>query len=156
MAKGKGGLIALGLMGSAIAAFAWFGRKKEALERIDYSIKEVKIRLSGSTFLVKIDLLINNPSNEKLSFKSFDGTVYADNQKLGDVSIPNSTVIAPNTQTVVSLSSFIPANNIAQIFLNTLTEMKLPSKAILRGTLTVGRFKIPVDNTIDLTAPKTV
>lgn len=148
-----------GLIVSALAALGLFGlykfsNKSQALGRISYFLKEIKLKYQKGVFVVRIDLIIHNPTSEELKFKDFSGSLFADSQKLGDIEIPNPVLIKAKTDTPISLNTLIPAGKIATLFLNALSTMSLPSKGILKGTIRVGAMQIPVDEAFDFNTPK--
>lgn len=155
MAKNTNGyLVAGGLLGLGIFGWIKLSNKQQAVERLSYALKEVRLKLQKGVLLVRIDLDVNNPTSEVLKFKDFSGSLFADTQKLGDITIPNPVNIVAKGITPVQLSAFIPAGKLVTTLLSTLTTMALPTAGYLKGTIRVGNLQIPVDEEFKFNEPK--
>jgi hypothetical protein len=153
MGKSKGGIGLVVVTAIGLYGLYKFSNKSQALERISYILQEVKLKLQKGLFLVRIDVIVMNPTNETLRFKDFSGTLFADSQKIGDINIPNPVNILPKSQTKVELQAFVPLAKAANLLLNSLLTMKLPTRGLLKGTLRVGNIQLPVEEEFKFNEP---
>jgi LEA14-like dessication related protein len=155
MAKGSNTILYI-LGGSAIGLgiYEWFAKSK-AINALTVVVNSCKLKMGATFIQVSIDLLFTNPTSESLSFKNFIGTVYLDAQTLGNVDIPSATTIKAKGSTIVSLTAAIPNTNILKAASTYLFSKKIPSKGIVRGTVNVGTFSLPVYQEIAFNKPTT-
>lgn len=150
MTKGqKTGLI---LGGGAILAFVAFksASVKKAVDQLRYTLKNVNVKLQGVALLVKIDLIVSNPSPTALNFKSFYGKLFLDTVKLGVLDIPQPTLLPPHSETTVSLSTVLSGTTIVNALIDLIASKSRPSKAILDGVLNIGAIQLPVYEQFDM------
>lgn len=144
----------LTFLGIAAGFGTWFYFKKSAtIDALQVNPTNLKFKVAPKFIQVAFDLLIDNPTDDSLQFKDFDGNIYLDTQSLGSVSIPNPVNIKPKSKSKVSLSTTLPTNSILQAAASVLLDNKLPSKGIIRGTVHLGSMAIPVYKAIDLSKP---
>lgn len=154
MASSHTGLKVFGLVGLAGLGLYFLHNVQNAVDNLRYTLREVKISYKNLRLLINIDLVITNPTNQDLKFKQFTGKVYADNTFLGYADIPNQTVIKAKSDTIVNLSTVIPANSVIDIFINNIAKLKLPTTGKLTGLATVGNVNIKIDETFKFNEPK--
>jgi len=126
----------------------------QAAERLSYTLKEVKLSMSKGRILARIDIWVNNPTRERLRFKDFSGTLYADSQKVGDVQIANPVDLPPKVTTPISLQAFITPTSVITLIFSALAKGSLPSKGYLKGTLRIGALQLPVDEEFMFNEPQ--
>lgn len=150
MTKGeKTGLTAIGILGGLTGLYFFF-TKKNAINQLRYRLSDAKISLSGTAILLKIDLIVTNPTNTSLQFKNFVGKIYVDNTDLGTLDIPNPTLLNSKSETTVTLTSIIGASKLITNVLDVISTGKLPSKGILDGILNVGNIQMRIYEVFNL------
>jgi LEA14-like dessication related protein len=150
MTKGaKTGLLLGG--GAILAILAFKGAAiKQAVGQLRYTLKNVSVKMQGLALLVKIDMIVTNPSPTALQFKSFYGKLFLDTVKLGVVDIPQPTLLPPKSDTTVSLSTVLSGTTMINALMDILVSKSTPSKAILDGTLNIGTVQLPVYEQFDM------
>lgn len=84
------GLLAIGLL-----------LQKKAAAALHYFIKGVAISFEGITPVLRIDIMVQNPSNQSFTVRSIVGSLFVDGDKVGDASMFQTVTIAPNSQAVM-------------------------------------------------------
>lgn len=75
--------------------------QKKAAAALHYFIKGVAISFEGITPVLRIDVMVQNPSNQSFTVRSIVGSLFADGSKIGDASLFQTVTIAPNSQSVL-------------------------------------------------------
>lgn len=97
--KAKDILIPAGLI------IAWFVfAQRKALNLLSFLITKIKLSFEGITPILNVNLVIQNPSNEKYTINSFVGNLQSGTEIIGNVSSFVPTVILPNSQTTYPLT----------------------------------------------------
>ena len=91
----------------AISLFA----QKTAAGFLNYLIKSVAISFEGITPVLKIDVMVQNPSNQQFVIRSISGDALANDQVIGTFSMFQQVIISPNSQ--IALPVIVRLNPLA-------------------------------------------
>ena len=87
-------LLPLGLL-VGLGLFA----QKVASGFLNYFIKNLAVAFDGFTPLLRVIVAVQNPSNQQFIIRSIVGNIFINETKAGNVSMFDTIVINPNTQT---------------------------------------------------------
>ena len=148
----KGHKTGLTVAGIALGGFLLykFAAKKQAVGQLRYRLGDVSLKLQGLALLVKINLVVTNPSAEKLQFKNFYGKLYLDSVKVGNVDIPHPVLINPKSDTPVILSTVLSSTQIINSLLDVIATGNTPSAGIIDGVLNIGNLQLPIYEKFDM------
>lgn len=112
------------------------------------------LRLAGNITLGGIPLTFiikaNNPTNEQFNFNSFLGALQLDGQDLVALNVIQNTPLAPNAITDIKVNTTLPWPALVQKGY-TFYKGEWPKSVTIKGILTVGPIKIPVDQILQIT-----
>lgn len=75
--------------------------QSKAAKTLNYFIQGIALAFDGFIPLLRLDIAVQNPSNEQFVIKSISGTAWLGDTNAGNFSMFQTVVIAPNAQNVV-------------------------------------------------------
>lgn len=75
--------------------------QKKAAGALNYFINKVAIAFEGITPVLRLDIVIQNPSNEGFVVRSITGDITSNGSVIGNASMFQTITISPNSQTLM-------------------------------------------------------
>lgn len=106
-----------------------------------------EIGMDGITPVAVLGLVVQNPSDQSFTLKSFVGNVYANGYLIGNVSNFINTVIAPNQATIYNLQVRLSILGVVQDIIAAFNGTGITQYIELKSYANVNNFTIPVNIT---------
>ncbi len=131
------GLLALGLL-----------LLKKAAGSLNYFIRGVAIAFEGITPVLRLDIVVQNPSNQTFVVRSITGDVSVDSSVVGNASMFQTVTIAGNAQAVLPVQVRLSPLAIVSDLVSIITKGSgIPKTIVFKGYVNANE----VVNDIDLT-----
>lgn len=134
-------LLPVGLL-IALGLFA----QKRASGFLSYYIKSLALAFDGMTPVVKVNLVIQNPSNEQFVVRSLVATLFANGEAVGNVSAFTTITVNPNSQQIlpvyVRLNTLSIVSDIVTLFQN---NSGIQMTLNLKGVVNANSIVAPID-----------
>lgn len=125
---------------------------KKASGYLNYYIKKLAVSFSGFTPLLKIDVAVQNPSNEQFVITSIAGDVKADGSVIGSGSLFQQVVIAPNSESVLPVVVRLSPLAVVSDLINIITKQSgIPMTVGFDGYVNANGFVTPIDLVYNVT-----
>lgn len=145
----KWGLLGLGLL--ALAFFAVNSAKQAIIDGLNF----ISAKISKPSFKLNqinhtITLTYSNTGPVALSFDAFSGALYYGKYLLAYLNVPNPVSLPPNQNTAVVIDGVIKYADLVGNILDLVRDNAYLNGLALKGSVTIGGIKVPVDYPLQL------
>ena len=125
--------------------------QKKAAGALNFLIKNVAIAFEGITPVLRLDILVQNPSNQSFTFRSIVGGLYVDGSKVGDASMFQTITISPNSQQVLPVQVRLSALAIVSDLVSIITKGSgIPKSIRFSGYVNANEIVSAIDMTYQI------
>lgn len=142
------------LLGGALLFLAYKTKQSisDAIDALEYNIQKFQLVWDIKKPLqiqLRLYMLIGNKTNQPLVFDSFEGSLIYNDRELSIVSTTEKVNLAPLTQSPLKLQFNISSLEAVNQLLDIYKTKKVTKEYKVKGTITAGPYKIPVDENVN-------
>lgn len=124
---------------------------KKGAATLGYYIQKVGISIDGFTPILRLDVGVQNPSNQSFTIRSIAGSVTVDGQPVGTVSMFETIVVAPVSQAIIPVYIRLSPLAIVSDLVSIITKGSgIPKTIVFNGYVNVNELVDDVQLTYKL------
>lgn len=132
-------------VGGALLAYNAF-TKANALQTLNFYPKGVSgISFEGVTPIIKLNLAIQNTSNQQMVIRSLAGNLFANGFLIGNVSSYNVLAIRPNAESIFSITVRLSLLGVVQDIIDAIKGNGFSQEIEFQARANVDRYNIPIN-----------
>lgn len=134
----------IGLTIAAIAGYALLAKKSASGSLVFYPASVRNIKFQGSTPIMTVGLVIQNPTNQKFVVKSLAGNLFANNYLVGNLSSFQTTEILPNSEVILYVEIRLSLISIVNDIIRAFQFGNFSQDLLLKATANVDNYPVPL------------
>lgn len=144
--KRKGNLLPYVFTGIAALVATTLFAQKRAAGYLQFFVQGVAVAFDGITPVLKVNLAIQNPSNQRFVIKSLVAELTANGSTIGNVSSFQTVNVAPNSQMILPILIRLSLLAVAMDIVNLIQTRSGVSQQIkLKGAVNANDMLIPLE-----------
>lgn len=120
--------------------------QKKALDQLQFLVQGVGIKFDNFTPILKVDLMCQNVSNETFKINSIVGSLYSNNNYIGNVSNFTQISVLPSSQIIVPIEIRLSLTGIVSDLINLITTKSgITQNLVLNGYINASGIVAPLN-----------
>lgn len=133
------------LTGAGLLAYSRFVKPATSAGTLNFYPASIKnITMDGITPVLTLGLAIQNPSSNQYTLKAVVGSVYANGNMIGNVSMFQQIVVRATAQTIVPLTIRLSLLGIVQDIIQAFNGNGIQQKIELNAYANINDFNVPI------------